>query len=104
MACFLVPTATAIVTTTLKKKASPKLHLDKLNLMLWGGAAMSIANHVINHELVPYPPFFTGGFSAIPMELVRVGMPMTLVIVAIWAVMVMVMNRAESKSALEPGN
>jgi hypothetical protein len=97
MACFIVPAAAAIVTTTLKKKAAPKLRLEALNLMLWGGAAMSIVDHFINGELVPYPPFFTSGLANIPLELLRVGLPMTLAIFLIWGVMVLASNKVESR-------
>jgi hypothetical protein len=100
MACFLVPTAAAIITTSVKKKAAPKLRLETLNLMLWGGAAMSIVDHLINHELVPYPPFFTAGVDEIPLELLRVGVPMTLAIVLIWAVIVLASLRAEARSGV----
>ena len=100
MACFLVPTAAAIITTSMKKKAAPKLRLEALNLMLWGGAAMSIVDHMINGELVPYPPFFTSGVANIPLELLRVGVPMTLVIVLIWGVMVLATQRAETRSGV----
>jgi hypothetical protein len=100
MACFLVPTVAAIITTSVKKKAAPKLKLEVLNLMLWGGAAMSIVDHIINREVVPYPPFFTSGLSAIPLELLRVGVPMTLAIVLIWAVMVLATLSAETRSSV----
>ena len=84
MACFLVPTAEAIVTTIAskvieKKENSPeeaKKHSENtenagsphvpfsrklkwLNNMLWGGSALLAFEHVWHGEVVPYFPFLT---------------------------------------------
>lgn len=90
MACFAVPTAAAIVTTAIGKKVPEKYHLNWLNSMLWGGVAMLAVEHISHGEVVLYPPFLTAGLSEVLPEMVRVGIPMTLVIFLIWGVMVAV--------------
>lgn len=87
MACFLVPMTTAVVTTVTRKKFPEKLHINWLNTMLWGGAIMSAVEHVINGEIVPYPPFLTAGLSSVLPEMLKVGVPMTLSIFVVWGVM-----------------
>jgi hypothetical protein len=85
MACFLVPTGEAIVTTVLtkafKSKESAQLDDNKiskeevheavaskipfskklswLNNMLWGGSALLAFEHVWHGEVVPWFPFLT---------------------------------------------
>ena len=86
MACFLVPTAEAIVTTVIAKsvKAEEKkdytqvsaetgteeVHeapkkmsfarkLRWLSNMLWGGAVLLCFEHLWHGEVVPFPPFLT---------------------------------------------
>lgn len=109
MACFLVPMAQAIVTSACCKKsgskaisdpnASPLLrHLPALEKMLWGGTVMLIVDHVINGELTWRFPFFTaleqaGGFSVMLREMLTVGLPMSLVITAVWAVWALTRKR-----------
>ena len=84
MACFLVPTAEAIVTTVAAKVLEKKENADKLNLtapttgakaleteektafsrklmwlsyMLWGGAVLLMFEHVWHGEVVAWFPF-----------------------------------------------
>ena len=90
MACFVVPTAAAIVTTVIGKKVPEKYHLNWLNSMLWGGVAMLAIEHISHGEVVLYPPFLTAGFPKVLPEMLRVGVPMTLVIFLIWGVTVVV--------------
>ena len=81
MACFLVPTAEAIVTTIAQKvlaskeknmeihhesgsdKVVEKSHFSRklgwLNNMLWGGSALLALEHVWHGEVVPWFPFLT---------------------------------------------
>ena len=86
MACFLVPTAEAIVTTVAakvleKKESENKLKLTApttgakaleteektafsrklmwLSYMLWGGAVLLMFEHVWHGEVVPWFPFLT---------------------------------------------
>ena len=88
MACFVVPTGVAIVTTALRKKVPEDLHLDWLNSMLWGGVVMLAVEHVSHGEVVPYPPFLTAGLHEVLPEMLRVGVPMALAIFLIWGIMV----------------
>ncbi|MBM3248416.1 MAG: hypothetical protein FJZ10_03215 [Candidatus Omnitrophica bacterium] len=90
MACFLVPTAAAVVTTAVGKKVPEKLHFNWLNSMLWGGVAMLAVEHLSHREIVPYPPFLTAGLPEVWPEMMRVGIPMTLIIFLIWGIMVTV--------------
>ncbi len=88
MACFLVPTGAAIVTTAIGKKVPEKYHINWLNSMLWGGVVMLAVEHIAHREIVLYPPFLTAGLSEVLPEMLRVGIPMTLVIFLIWGIMV----------------
>lgn len=90
MACFLVPTAAAIVTTAVSKKVPEKCHINWLNSMLWGGVIMLAVEHISHREIVLYPPFLTAGFPEVLPEMARVGIPMTLSIFLIWGIMVTV--------------
>ena len=90
MACFAVPTAAAIVTTAIGKKVPEKYHLNWLNSMLWGGVIMLAVEHIAHGEVVLYPPFLTAGLPKVWPEMIRVGVPMTLVIFLIWGIMVAV--------------
>lgn len=74
MACFIVPTTEAIVTTiaakVIKKKEADH-HVDSsehislsrkigwLNNMLWGGSALLAFEHVWHGEVQPFFPFLT---------------------------------------------
>lgn len=97
MACFLVPTAAAIVTTVVGKKVPKEYHLNWLNSMLWGGVVMLAIEHISHREIVLYPPFLTAGLPEVLPEMLRVGVPMTLTIFLIWGVMVVVAARAAKK-------
>ena len=70
MACFLVPTAEAIVTGVVSKvekkneaavegKIPFSRKLKWLKNMLWGGAALLAYEHVWHGEVVPWFPFLT---------------------------------------------
>jgi hypothetical protein len=97
MACFLVPTAAAIVTTAVGKKVPEKYHINWLNSMLWGGVVMLAVEHIAHKEVVLYPPFLTAGLSEILPEMMRVGIPMTLSIFLIWGIMVAVAARVNKR-------
>ncbi|MFH1639261.1 MAG: hypothetical protein ABIB93_02990 [Chloroflexota bacterium] len=100
MACFLAPTVAAIATTAIRKRISPKYHLDWLIAMLWGGVIMLAVEHISHKELVPYPPFLTAGLSEVLPEILKVGVPMTLAIVLVWAIMVLVAKNMSKKKIL----
>ena len=97
MACFLVPTGAAIVTTAIGKKVPEKYHMNWLNSMMWGGVVMLAIEHISHGEFVPYPPFLTAGFPEVWPEMMRVGVPMTLAIFLIWGVMVAVAARMNKR-------
>jgi hypothetical protein len=98
MACFIAPTATAIITSKMKKKVDPKYHLEWLNTMLWGGVAMLIVEHIAHGEVVLYPPFFTAMKNpkdtvAMLKEISTIGVGMTIAIFAVWITMVFVASK-----------
>lgn len=90
MACLIAPATVAIITTVSKKKIPAKYHVEWLLMMLWGGTAMLLVDHIINGEVVPYYPFFTAGFDKIYKEILTVGLPMTAIIFVIWYLMILV--------------
>ena len=97
MACFVAPLSLGVVTTVFRKKVPEALKIGWLNIMLWGGVLMLIVEHIAHQEVVLYPPFFTAGIAEILPEIVRVGIPMSLGIVGVWAVLVAV-NATITKS------
>ena len=110
MACFLVPTTEAIVTTVLKKTADKSAdkkkieiknpfikRLNWLNNMLWGGSALLAFEHVWHGEVTPWFPFLTNAATpASTAEMLREmatsGVGMALVVSAVWAGIVAVTN------------
>ena len=46
MACFITPMVTGIVTTVFRKKIPAALKISWLNIMLWGGVAMLVIEHI----------------------------------------------------------
>ena len=77
------------------KKASESLgikfstKLGWLNKMLWGGSVMLIVDHAINGEL----------FTWMPLEILKVGVPMCLVLTAVWAVWTILTVRGDARSS-----
>ena len=75
-----------------------KRHIPALEKMLWGGSVMLVVDHVINGELTWRFPFFTalenaGGGAVMLREMLTVGIPMSLVITAVWAVYALAKER-----------
>lgn len=97
MACFIVPLTQAIATTIYRKSTEKVqnnnfLHrnLKTLEQMLWGGSLMLILDHIINGEVTYIYPFFTalateGGGIVMLREMLTVGVPMSLLVTAVWA-------------------
>ena len=120
MACFLVPTTEAIITTAVKKSVD-KTHkeiknpfikrMNWLNNMLWGGSALLALEHVWHGEIVPYAPFLTAveqGPAAVAEmlgEMAVTGVAMAAIVTAAWAAMVVVTNIAKkhAENALTEG-
>ncbi len=115
MACFIVPTAEAIVTTVVKKKTeksgkeirNPFLKkIGWLNNMLWGGSALLAFEHIWHGEVTPWFPFLTN--AANPAEAVQMlfematsGVAMAAIVTGVWMGMVLVTNALEKRSLLE---
>ena len=97
MACFVVPTGVAIVTTALRKKVPEDLHLDWLNSMLWGGVIMLAVEHIAHGEVAPYPPFLTAGLDKVLPEMLKVGVPMALAIFLVWGIMITVVAMVDKR-------
>lgn len=94
MACFIAPMTAAIVTTIARKKNSSHLHLNWLVTMLWGGSLVLAIEHIAHGEVTLYPPFLTalktpGEAIVMLREIVSVGIPMTLAIVATWGALLL---------------
>lgn len=83
MACFIAPLVLGILTTLFSSKFPEKWHIGWLNAMLWGGSLMLAVEHVAHGEIVLYPPFLTG--ENIFGEILRIGIPMTLISVFVWS-------------------
>jgi hypothetical protein len=81
-----------------------KRHIPALEKMLWGGSVMLVVDHVINGELTWRFPFFTalenaGGGAIMLREMLTVGLPMSLVITAVWAVYALAKERKKAPAA-----
>ena len=113
MACFLVPTAEAVVTTVVKRSAKRKgkdsgkhpfmKRLNWLNNMLWGGSALLAFEHLWHGEITPWFPFLTNASNpadAAEMlrEMATSGVGMAVLVTAVWIGMVMVTNAIEKRS------
>lgn len=103
MCCFLVPLAQAVATTVYRKVRNSGEKVRTLEKMLWGGSIMLIVDHIINGELTWQYPFFTaltdaGGGSVFLRELLTVGVPISLVITAIWGIWALISERRTAKA------
>ena len=117
MACFIVPMGVAVGTTVAQKvmekrekevveekaekgRLSWSRKLSWLNKLLWGGVILLAIEHIWHGEVVPWPPFLTAmeNPAEIPVmlyEMATIGVAMAVVVVAIWAVMVIIAERRE---------
>jgi len=98
MACFVVPTTLAILTTAFRKKFPEHLHINWLNTMIWGGAVALAVEHVAHQEIVPWFPFLTAmrtpaDTAAMLKEMATVGIPMAVALIFAWMVMIIVYER-----------
>lgn len=111
MACFLVPTTEAIVTTVVqkvvKKKEGDKVSEDKpsfseklkwLNGMLWGGSGLLAFEHLWHGEITPFFPFLTAAndpadTAEMLHEMATSGSAMAILVTAVWAGAVIVSNK-----------
>lgn len=85
MSCFIAPLAQAIATSASKKCLTAHSNsiwvsnLPTLEKMLWGGSLVLIVDHIAHGEL----------FTFSLQELLTVGIPMSLVVTAVWALLVL---------------
>ena len=113
MSCFIVPLTQAIATSAYRKMhknsiESPdasalKRNLPVLEKMLWGGSVMLIVDHIINGEVTWRYPFFTaleeaGGGAVMLREMLTVGVPMSLVLTAVWVGYAILKERKTQKA------
>ena len=109
MACFLVPTSEAIVTTVIKhiadKKGVESPFLKRMNWhnMLWGGSALLAFEHVWHGEVTPWFPFLTNAASpesASEMfhEMATNGVAMAVLVTLAWIAMVCISISLSKKS------
>ena len=130
MACFLIPTAEAIVTTVVSKVLEKKeketgkaekqaagnaaeagkipfsRKLKWLNGLLWGGSALLAFEHVWHGEVVPWFPFLTAASDpADAAEMLRemgtVGVSMAVLVTLVWLGMLGVSAVIEKRAAKE---
>ncbi len=124
MACFLVPTTEAIVTTVAEKiirskeeknevktveNDIPKVHFSEklgwLNKMLWGGSALLAFEHLWHGEVIPTFPFLTavqnGETSEMLAEMGTAGVGMAVLVTLIWGGMLFASYVIEKRSAKE---
>ena len=110
MACFTVPLATAVAANAAKSavgksaKANPFVaRLGWLSRMMFGGSFLLAIEHVYHGEIVFTPPFLTavknGEVSEMLHEMMTRGVSMTVLLVAVWAVMVAVSMHRERAAA-----
>ncbi|SFP59138.1 hypothetical protein SAMN05216343_11014 [Oscillibacter sp. PC13] len=128
MACFLVPTAEAIVVTAVKhsckkresasvskmdispgvlqssQRISFSQKLGWLTNMLWGGSLLLAFEHVWHGEVTPWFPFLTAAANpedtvAMLHEMSTIGVSMALLVTLAWAGMVLVSNAMEKRAA-----
>lgn len=127
MACFLVPAAEAIITTTvsqiMKSKETPKTltisnenggleTVEKITLsqkvgwlskLLWGGSALLAFEHVWHGEITAAFPFLTAAsnpadFAAMLGEMSTVGVSMAALITVVWGGMLVVARSIEKNA------
>lgn len=128
MACFTATIveaiATTVITAVVRKKekehtpekkpgnaehtASPRIRLSTklgwLNMMLWGGSALLMFEHIWHGEVVPWFPFLTAmstpeGTSAMLHEIATVGTGMCVLVTAVWAVIAVAADLITKRSA-----
>ncbi|MBO3800642.1 MAG: hypothetical protein FGF52_06305 [Candidatus Brockarchaeota archaeon] len=92
MACFLTPMVVAVFTSIFRKKIPNILMINILNLLLWGGVVGLAIEHFARGEVVPYPPFLTAGLEHVILEMVTIGIPMTMSVSGVWGLIVLTVN------------
>jgi hypothetical protein len=93
MGCFIVPGAAALLTTAFGKHVPEYLHINWLNLLLWGGTSGLVIDHIYNGE---YPWTMT---SSAVGEVATLGTAVLAGCVAIWLAAVVIHNRINAPSS-----
>ena len=87
MSCYIVPLVQAAVTSVCRKAGWKTgfvgRNLASLEKMLWGGSVMLVVDHAINGEL----------FAWTPLEMLRVGVPMSIAITLVWLIYALVKEK-----------
>ena len=129
MACFLVPTAEAIVTTIATKVVESKekkaagdvektaeLNVAKtrfsrkmkwLNGMLWGGSVLLAFEHLWHGEITPFFPFLTAASdpaqaALMLREMATSGVGMAALVTTVWVAMVFISSAIEKRTEANP--
>jgi len=98
MSCFIAPLVQAVATSACRKHFTNRsnslwaANLPTLEKMLWGGSLVLIVDHIAHGEL----------FTFSVHELLTVGVPMSLVVTAVWSVLVL--NRAYLRQKRQKNN
>ncbi|MEM4718113.1 MAG: hypothetical protein QXE81_05075 [Desulfurococcaceae archaeon] len=93
MACFITPLSIGLLIKVIRRFLLKELSIrfDALETMLIGGSLVLMIEHILNGEIVAYPPFLTAASSPEYMpilirEITIVGGSMTIAVVATWIV------------------
>lgn len=110
MACFTAPLASAIAATAAKSAirsestSNPFVRrIGWLQKMLFGGSLLLAIEHAWHGEITWRYPFLTavrdGDAAGMLHEIATVGVAMTALVVAVWAIAVMVAVAAEKRES-----
>ncbi len=105
MACFITPLAVAILLSIVERAAPGWRSVRPLSLLMWGGGIGLMADHVVNGELVPWPPFLTGwspaaGLYPLIEEMLFTGGLITVSISAFWGAFLLLIPRLRAATLL----
>lgn len=90
LACFITPLLAALILSVVNRRQWRwRDRFSLLTILMWGGAAALITDHVLTGELVPWPPFLTAwnpahGLTMLLEEILFVGGTITSSIFAVW--------------------
>jgi hypothetical protein len=102
MACFLMAMGLGSITTAFRNRFPGNLHVNWLNMLLWGGAAGLILEHIAHGEIVASFPFFTavkdGNTMAMLAEIATTGTAMVAACVGVWLGMLWVSSKTETRA------
>jgi len=86
-------TETISLSLNLLRKRFPKaLRISVLNLFLWGGTLGLVLENLAHREIV-----LTAGIEHVVSEMLTVGVPMTIAVSGVWALIILVTERPLNK-------